>query len=298
MAQDSLGLPPVGFRLPSSTSLGPVLLQVADLERALDYYREVLGLQLLDREGEVASLGTLGGEPLIELRERRGVRPQPGGRTGLFHFALLLPDRPSLGRFARHLEQLGVGPGAADHLVSEALYLRDPDHLGIEVYADRPRSAWQRVGRELVMTTDPLDRAGLLAEAGDEPWLGMPAGTIMGHVHLSVGSLGRAADYYSEGLGFDRMVWSYPGALFLAAGGYHHHLGTNVWAGRDARPAGDDEAQLLEWTLRLPASDDLEEAADSLTRAGHSVRRIGSANNQSAVAHDPWGSTVRLTAAT
>ena len=272
----SAGLPPRGFRLPASTRVGPVTLRIADLERSLDYYQEVIGLELLGRQGRTASLGTPSGEPLVELRERRGVRPRPRERTGLFHFALLLPDRPSLGRFARHLQQAEIEVGAADHLVSEALYLRDPDHLGIEV------------------ATDPLDLPGLLREAGDEKWRGMPAGSVMGHVHLNVGELARAGEFYSEALGFDRMVWSYPGALFLAAGGYHHHLGTNVWAGRNARPPEEDEAQLLEWTIELPSAESLTAAARSLEEAGQVAERIGSARKESLRIRDPWGTTARL----
>ncbi|MBZ0111443.1 MAG: VOC family protein, partial [Thermoanaerobaculia bacterium] len=162
----SYGQTPAGFRLPSATGLGPVRLQIADLSRSLDYYQRVLGLQVLQQTGSSARLGTLQGTGLVELTERRGLRPLPGqGRTGLFHFAILLPDRAFLGRFALYLEQLGVAAGASDHLVSEALYLRDPDNLGIEVYTDRPRTAWRRTGRELMMATDPIDMDGLLEAA-------------------------------------------------------------------------------------------------------------------------------------
>ena len=289
----SYGLAPSGFRLPEETRLGPVTLQVADLERSLDYYQSVLGLELLEREGARARLGSPPSKPLVELRERRGIRPSPShGRTGLFHFAILLPDRPSLGRFVAHLRRLGVAAGSADHLVSEALYLQDPDNLGIEVYADRPRDAWQRVGRELMMATDPLDLPGLLALTGDEPWLGVPGGTVMGHVHLHVGDLTVAADFYSDALGFDRVVWQYPGALFLGAGGYHHHLGTNLWAGRNAEPPTADEAQLLEWNIELPDEESYTAVAASLERAGVSVDL---ANGIPAfTTQDPWGTGVRI----
>ncbi len=294
----SYGLPPAGFRLPEGTRLGPVRLQVADLERSLAYYEEVLGLARLEREPARALLGTApaaGQEarPLVELRERRGARPAPGrGRTGLFHFAILLPDRPTLGSFVRHLGEIGVRAGAGDHLVSEAFYLQDPDNLGIEVYADRPRSAWRRVGRELKMATDPVDVAGLLAAAGEATWRGMPPGTVMGHVHLHVGDLAAAAEFYSTGLGLDRTVWDYPGALFLAAGGYHHHLGTNIWAGRGAKAPAPDEAQLLEWTLELPDPSVLESAAASLERHGHVVER----GDATVAVRDPSGTPLLLRA--
>lgn len=290
------GLRPGGFRLPEGTRLGPVRLQVADVARSLDFYEGVLGLERLERGAESVLLGTAAPakRPLVELHERRGAHPAPGrGRTGLFHFALLLPDRPALGRFVRHLGDSGIRAGAGDHLVSEAFYLQDPDNLGVEVYADRPRSAWRRVGRELMMATDPVDVAGLVATAGEEPWRGMPAGTSMGHVHLHVGNLEEAAAFYSEGLGFDRTVWEYPGALFLGAGGYHHHLGTNLWAGRGAGAPAADEAQLLEWTIELPDAASWKAAAASLDRAGYRQEEGGDAATAFAV-RDPWGTRVRI----
>jgi catechol 2,3-dioxygenase len=185
-----------------------------------------------------------------------------------------------------------VRAGAGDHLVSEAFYLNDPDGLGIEVYADRPRSAWRRVGRELMMATDPVDVEGLLREAGDSTWSGMPAGTVIGHVHLHVGDVEEAWRYFGEGLGFDRIVWHYPGALFFGAGGYHHHLGTNTWAGPAARPAADDDARLLEWTIELSTKEQLEQLAESLHANGRTAERDG----EDVVTRDPWGTAVRIRA--
>ena len=293
----SYGQAPGGYRLPEATRLGPVHLQIADLARSLTFYEQTLGLQVLRREGPHAVLGALGNDvSLVELHERPGVRPVPrGGRLGLFHFAILLPDRPSLGRFVRHLGQINARAGAADHLTSEALYLQDPDNLGIEVYADRPRSTWRRVGRELMMATDPLDMPGLVRVAGVEPWIGMPAGTVMGHVHLHVGDIAAASAFFSEALGFDRTVWQYPGALFLGAGGYHHHLGTNTWAGSSAMPPTEQDAQLLEWTIEFPDGAAIEEAVESLARAGHPIERVTQAESDPAVlARDPWGTRFRL----
>jgi catechol 2,3-dioxygenase len=295
-APGSYGVAPQGFRLPEGTRLGPVRLQVADLERSLEFYHEVLGLRALEREGTNASLGTQDAtEPLVELRARPGARPAPRrGALGLYHFAILLPDRPSLGRFLRHLGEGGAHAGAADHLVSESLYLQDPDNLGIEVYADRPRSAWRRVGRELMMASDPLDAPGLIQAAGTDPWEGAPAGTSVGHVHLHVGDLELAAAFYSEALGFDRMVWHYPGALFLAAGGYHHHLGTNTWASSAAPPAAEGDARLLEWTLSLPDEASVAQAGKSLRRAGFAAEEGQLGASPALVTRDPWGTQVRV----
>lgn len=297
---DSRGEPPAARRLPASTRVGPVRLVIADLARSLGYYQTVLGLQLLERDATRALLGAPandpdGHTPLVELREQPGAAPVPRrGRLGLYHFAILLPDRPSLGRFVRHLTELNVPAGAGDHLVSEAFYLQDPDNLGIEVYADRPREQWRRSGQELVMTTDPVDVADLLGSAGDRRWDGVPAGTVMGHVHLHVGDIGTAAAFYSDALGFDRTVWSYPGALFMSAGGYHHHLGTNVWAGSAARPPGERDARLVEWTIELPDAASVDAAAESLERAGHPVERVV----DDLITHDPWGTRLRLRAGT
>ena len=230
---------------------------------------------------------------LVELRESPGVKPVPRrGRTGLFHYAILLPDRASLGRFVAHLGGIGVQAGAGDHLVSEAFYLSDPDGLGIEVYADRPRSTWRRVGRELMMATDPVDVAGLIAAAGSGRWSGMPSGTVMGHLHLHVGDIARGAAFYGEALGFDRTAWSYPGALFFGAGGYHHHLGTNIWGGTGAKPAPLDEARLVEWTIELPTAKDVAETAARLEGRGVVVERADPAAGF--VVHDPWGTALRI----
>jgi len=293
-ADAGYGIAPPGYRLPAATRLGAVRLQVADLDRSLEWYRRVLGLEVADRAAGKASLAPPGmGRTLVELHERRGATPVPRrGRLGLYHYALLLPDRPALGRFLRHLADINERAGMSDHLVSEALYLSDPDGLGIEIYADRPRAAWRHQDRQLVMATNPLDVESVLAAGGEGPWTGMPAGTVLGHVHLYVDDLDRAAKFYHAGLGLDRVVWSYPGALFLSAGGYHHHLGTNTWA-VGAPLAGENDARLLEWEIVLPETEDVRAAARSLEQAGAAVASEGGA----ATAADPWGTRLRLTTA-
>lgn len=290
---EGYGVRAPAHRLPDDTRLGRVRLQVSDLARSVDFYTRVLGLDVRQRDPAGATLGVTGeGGPIIELRARPGAVPVPRhGRLGLYHFAILLPDRASLGRLIAHLATLGVRAGAGDHLVSEAIYLNDPDGLGIEVYADRPRQSWRAHDGELAMDTTPLDVQGLIAAAGDVPWSGMPAGTVLGHVHLHVGDLEAAEAFYHRALGFDKVVWSYAGALFLSAGGYHHHLGTNTWASRAPR-AGDDEARLLEWTIVVPAQADVDAAYESVTRAGYTGSREGA----DAVLADPWSTRVRLTA--
>jgi catechol 2,3-dioxygenase len=285
------GIPPPDHRLPEATHVGAVRLQVADLDRSLTFYTSVLGLRATAVEGGSARLTPHDDDTtLVELHVRLGARPVPRrGRLGLFHFAILVPDRAALGRFLTHISSQGVYAASADHAVSEALYLADPDGLGIEVYADRPRASWRRQGQELFMTTEPLDLRDLMRAGSDRPFTGLPAGTTMGHVHLHVGNLDTAAAFYHVGLGLDRVVWSYPGALFLSAGGYHHHLGTNTWAAGAPR-AEEDDARLLEWELVLPAAADVQAAAHGLERAGAAVRLDG----LDCVAADPWGTVVRL----
>jgi len=203
---------------------------------------------------------------------------------------VLLPDRSALGQFVRHLSQYPVQAGMADHLVSEAIYLTDPDGLGIEIYADRPRATWSHTGRELRMTTEPLDVDDLLEHGAGQRWGGVPAGTRIGHVHLHVGRLDTASAFYHEALGFDTTVWSFPGALFFAAGGYHHHLGVNTWSPGPA--ATDDQARLLEWELLIDAGH-VPEALANLARHGHTASEGPSGWRVA----DPWGTSLRLIAA-
>ncbi|HXT17968.1 MAG TPA: VOC family protein [Gemmatimonadaceae bacterium] len=285
------GIAPPGYRLPDATHIGRVRLQVADLERSIAYYETVIGLRVIDRAGGVAMLGAQEGDRvLVELHEKQGVRPVARrGHIGLYHFAILLPDRAALGRFVAHLGDIGAYAGMSDHFVSEAVYLTDPDGLGIEVYADRPRSAWRAEDRQLAMTTIPLDVPDLVASANGEKWTGAPAGTTIGHVHLYVRNIEEAEAFYHRALGLDKVVWSYPGALFMSAGGYHHHLGTNTWAA-GAPLSTVDDARLLDWELVLPGESDVNGAVESLEAAGHLVDRPSSG----VAVRDPWGTQLRL----
>jgi catechol 2,3-dioxygenase len=285
------GRRPPGYRLPAATRVGAVRLRVNDLERSIAFYQGVLGLTARRTGADAAELTAREGRPLVWLHAVPGTRPAPRrGRFGLFHFAILLPERASLGRFIAHASR-HVSLGAADHWVSEAVYLSDPDGLGIEVYADRPRHAWQHRAGELLMATDPLDLQGLVDAGGETRWDGAPPRTTLGHIHLHVGDLDAGAAFYHAALGLDATVWSYPGALFFAAGGYHHHLGTNTWSPGPA-PA-EDEACLLEWELALPTPQDASRAADSLRAGGFEA----DADAGGWVARDPWGTRLRLVSA-
>lgn len=292
MTKTNAGIAPPGFRLPDATHVGRVRLQVSDLSRSVGYYEKVLGLKVANRSEGTASLAAADDRVLVELVELPGARPVPNrGLRGLYHFAVLLPDRPALGRLLSHLASLGERAGMSDHLVSEAIYLSDPDGLGIEVYVDRPRETWRIAQGQIAMATQPLDAGSVIAAANGEPWMGAPAGTVMGHVHFYVGDITEAERFYHVGLGLDKIVWNYPGALFMSAGGYHHHVGTNTWAA-GAPAATDKDAKLLDWELVLPDPASVDAAAASVEAAGFPVERAGDA----VFASDQQGIRVRLSA--
>lgn len=275
------------------THVGPVSLTVADLGRSLRFYNDVLGLAPAERSNGSTVLAA-GDTPLLHLVELPGARPKPARSTGLYHFAILLPSRPDLARWLRHVLESGWPlQGWSDHGVSEAIYLGDPDGNGIEVYRDRPRSEWPVLNGELQMVTDPLDAQGLLALAGDRtsPWT-MPAGTVMGHIHLHVASIPEAQTFYCEVLGFDLVQRYGPSALFVSAGGYHHHIGLNTWAGVGAPPAPVSSAGLRHFTVVLPDAATLDAVVDRVQAAGHAITQ----HSGGWQFHDPSGNGIRLVA--
>jgi catechol 2,3-dioxygenase len=260
---------PVRAELPPDTRMGAVHLTVADLDRSVAYYEAQIGLRVHGHDGGDARLGT-GGEDLLVLTEEAGARPADG-YSGLFHVALLVPERIDLARWLAHAVRERVPlTGLSDHFVSEAIYLRDPDHHGIEIYADRPRELWEgKVGQRL--TTEPLDTNDLLSTLEDplsEPFDGLAGGTVMGHVHLCVAEVEDTVRYYRDAVGFALMAQLADQAAFLSAGGYHHHLGGNTWqsAGRPYAPEG--YARLTQMTVLLPDAAALEALAERLGADG------------------------------
>lgn len=242
------------------TSMGHVHLTTGDLRRLLHFYREVLGFQEARRDGETVFLSADGLYPFVlELTEVRGAVRPPSRTTGLYHAAILLPHRRELARVLLRLREQNVPvDGASDHQVSEAIYLRDPDGNGLELYADRARARWPRHAGQIRMTSDPLDIESLLGEVREgEAWTGMPPGARIGHVHLRVSDLARAEAFYHGLLGFDVTVREYPGALFLSAGGYHHHVAVNIWAGTGIPPAPAGSIGLRSFIIRLPTREEL-----------------------------------------
>jgi catechol 2,3-dioxygenase len=248
--------------------MGPVELSVGDLDRTLEYWQGVVGLRVLARENGTASLGT--DRELVRFVEEPGARPVEG-HTGLYHVALLVPDRPSLARWLAHAARDAVQlEGLSDHFVSEALYLRDPDRHGIEIYADRPRDVWAGRVKE-VMTTEPVDVESLLGELDDpatEPFDGLPDGTVVGHTHLRVADVDATVEFYRDVLGLDVTAQLGPAAAFLSAGGYHHHVGANTWESRGAGPAGEGFATLRHAAIVLPDVDERDRVAGRVADSG------------------------------
>jgi catechol 2,3-dioxygenase len=259
--------------------IGRVALTVNDLPTVRAFYGGALGLQPLGGDGDVALLGA-GDRVLLELRQDRSARRRSAREAGLFHTAFLLPSRAALGRWLRHAAGTQVPvQGASDHLVSEAIYLADPEGNGIEVYADKPRAAWPMEGGTLRMATEPMDVDGV-AGAADGPWTSAPEGTVVGHVHLQVGDIAEAEAFYHGTLGFD-VVTHYPGATFLGSGGYHHHLGANIWNSRNAGRRSFPSTGLADVEILADAP-----ALDAL---------LGRTGGQRHLA-DPWGTQVTLSA--
>jgi catechol 2,3-dioxygenase len=262
--------------LPAATRMGPVRLRVGDLDRLAAFYDRAIGLRLLERSPSEAILGTGDGRVLVELEGDPSAPARPSRSTGLFHQAILVPSRADLAVALRRVTEAGWSfSGASDHLVSEALYLDDPEGNGIEIYRDRPREEWRREeGGELAMGTYALDVTGVLGAASEATHdEGMPDGTVMGHVHLQVRDVPEAEGFYASGLGFDVTVRGYPGALFVSAGGYHHHLGLNTWGTRDAPPPPPGARGLARYRIELPSGADLSALADRLDDEGVAVER-------------------------
>ncbi|HET9119644.1 MAG TPA: VOC family protein [Solirubrobacterales bacterium] len=276
------------------TSMGAVRLTVGDLDRARDFYRDAIGLSELEVSDGIVRMGT--GDPadgaLVELVGDPDAPPRPQGTSGLFHLAILVPSRPDLARALQRVAEAGWRlSGASDHLVSEALYTSDPEGNGIELYRDRSRDEWPVRDGVLQMDTLPLDLDGVLGELRREDAnVGMPPGTRIGHVHLNIGDLAAAEAFYSGALGFDVTVRGYPGALFVSAGGYHHHLGLNTWAGEGAPPPPSGSRGLREFEIVLPSADAVAAEEDRLREAGFEPER----EDQRVRATDPSGNAVVL----
>ncbi len=283
---------PAVAEVPESTRMGPVHLSVSDLDRSVDYYRHAVGLSLSSRDGLRATLGVEGTDLLV-LTEEPGAMSSTG-YCGLYHVALLVPRRADLARWLVHAVRDGVAmTGMADHFVSEALYLSDPDDHGIEIYWDRPRDLWEGLVASR-MTTVRLDVDDLVSEVRDEeavPYSGLPPGTVMGHVHLRVSAIPATTAFYRDTLGFGLMATFGNQAAFLSAGGYHHHLGANTWESAGNPPAPAGTARLLQLNIVLPTAEDVQILAGRVASKGREPTHL----DYGVMVHDPSGNPVVLT---
>ncbi len=276
-----------------NTFINQVYLKVQNLEASLTFYQEIIGFKILEHSEKRAFLTADEATPLLVIEQPDEVEPKQPRTTGLYHFALLLPDRSDLAKILRHFIEVRYPlQGASDHLVSEALYLADPDGNGIEIYTDRPEGTWEWQGDDVIMDTGHIDAENLLSLSSNEKWVGLPAKTMMGHIHLHVADLEQAKEFYTTGLGFTVVNKIYgASALFLSTGGYHHHIGLNIWNGKGAPRPSENSVGLKWFTIVYPSEQVKNEVVKQLHSLGSSVLVQG--NRTFTI--DPSGNKIELT---
>ncbi|MGI8314117.1 VOC family protein [Halobacillus mangrovi] len=257
------------FKSPN-TYIGRVKINVQDLKRSVQFYQDVIGLQILKQTKRNAHLTADGSSVLLTIEQPDFVKPIQASATGLYHFALLVPTRKDLAKVLHHLTKIGIRLGASDHLVSEALYLSDPDGNGIEIYTDRNSENWIWNQNRVKMAVDPLNTNDLLSELENSDGQGLPAHTKMGHIHLHVAELQTTQTFY-EALGFEVVSRLGNQALFMSTGGYHHHLAFNMWKGVHAPSAPEDSAGLNAFSIIFPDNEKREIAAHLLDALDYPV---------------------------
>lgn len=279
------------FQRPPHTYVGHTHLLVQDLQRSLTFYQDIIGFRVLEEQANQITLTADGQTALLTIEQPAGVAAKEPRRAGLYHFAILLPTRSDLARALVHLLKSGYPlQGASDHLVSEAIYLADPDGNGIEIYRDRDDHDWKWQGDQVEMATAPLDAEGLLTETEGTAWNGLPKGTVMGHIHLHVANLQEAQTFYCDGLGFDVVAEYGSQALFISTGGYHHHIGLNVWNGIGA-PAPSENSVGVKWfQLVFPTEEARSAALKGIEAVGGSVTVEG----DTFITSDPSGTHIHL----
>ncbi|KHE66992.1 VOC family protein [Halobacillus sp. BBL2006] len=257
------------FQKPN-TYVGHVEIKVSSLEKSKNFYRDILGLQILEQTDTKVSFTTDGKSSILSIEQPDRVKPKPNHTAGLYHFAILLPNRTELGKVLKHFIEIDLRLGASDHLVSEALYLNDPDGNGIEIYSDRPSDLWEWKGEEVKMAVDPLNGDDLLQGIEEKAWEGLPAQTVMGHIHLHVADMSETQAFYAA-LGFNIVSKLGNQASFMSTGGYHHHLGLNTWNGPGVPPTPEDSVGLKSFTLIFPDIEKREEAVRKVRSLGYSI---------------------------
>ncbi|AXF56175.1 VOC family protein [Salicibibacter kimchii] len=281
----------MGYHSKPNTFVEHVTIKVKNLERSLHYYQEVIGFNILEQTETTVELTADGETSLVTVEQLENPAPKPGRATGLYHFALLLPRRADLANIINHFIDKSVRVGSSDHWVSESLYLSDPDGNGIEIYADRDSSTWEWENGQVAMAVDPLNVPDILSEKKEgESWEGLPAGTIMGHIHLHVADLQETKTFYTEGLGFDVVSKLGDQALFISSGDYHHHLGLNTWAGVGAPATPDRSPGMKSYTINLPDEETRERVVANVEKTGATVTK----ENGVFVTSDPSGNRIHL----
>lgn len=282
----------MGFHSKPNTHIGQVRLKIENLDRSLKYYQEVIGFGILDRSETTASLTADGKTSILKIEQPENVQPKQPRTTGMYHFALLLPTKKDLADFVIHLSERNVQIGAADHLVSEALYIKDPDGNEIEIYVDRDPKVWDWNGEEVAMTTDPLNFEALITHrVQGEKWQGLPKETIMGHVHLHVAELEKTQVFYVKGLGFDVVNRFGSQALFLSTANYHHHIGLNTWNGVGAPKPADNSVGMKSFELVYNDETAVKTTIANLEKIGAIVVE----ENGRMFTYDPSGIRIELT---
>ncbi|NLC02704.1 MAG: VOC family protein [Tissierellia bacterium] len=247
-------------------------LKVEDITRALEFYGDIMGFGILERTEGMAVLTADGINPIIRLEQPKGVIPKIPRRTGLYHFAILLPEAKDLGIFLKHIRSKEYPiTGGANHGVSMAVYLEDPDDNGIEIYVDTHSSSWNWKEENIEMTNKPLDYNQLILDAGGAEWAGIPVNTIIGHIHLHVADLKEAKEFYVDGLGFDLVMEMRDSALFLSSGGYHHHVGLNTWNGKGANPLPDNSVGMKYFSIMFPDNQERLNTIHKLKTLGYTT---------------------------
>ncbi|WP_240377950.1 VOC family protein [Bacillus piscicola] len=281
----------MGFHSKPNTFVNHVRIKVSNLERSLTYYQEMIGFSILEQTETTAKLTADGKTNILSLEQPAEPSPKQPNTTGLYHFAILLPHRSDLANIVQHFIEKNVRLGSSDHLVSEALYLTDPDGNVMEVYTDRDPASWQWNNGEVAMTVDPLDFRDLLSEVKqEESWQGLPAGTIMGHIHLHVSELQQTEEFYTKGLGFEVVNRFGDQALFISTGSYHHHIALNTWMGIGAPAPAKNSVGLEFYTLILPNEKSREKVAENLEKIGASVTE----EKGTFITSDPSGNRIHL----
>lgn len=281
----------MNFHQKPTTFVGHVKLKVEDLNRSLSFYQDIIGFDILEQTESTAKLTADGKTSILSIVQPEGVLPKEPRTTGMYHFALLLPEREDLANIILHLHKHSIQMGAADHLVSEAIYLSDPDGNEIEIYVDRDPSVWSWSNDEVAMTTDPLDIEGILqTRTNDNGWDRLPQGTIMGHIHLHVAELNKTEEFYVKGLGFDVVNRFGKQALFLSAEKYHHHIGLNTWKGEGA-PKPTENSVGMESVMFVYADEATrKQTIENIEKIGGSV----TVEDGRILTYDPSGIRIEL----